>query len=70
MTPMKVKEVCSVLNLGAVAITRLVKQGVLKKVNPSDIHSLLDSNSVYEYKKELDERRNTNPAKWIYRNEF
>jgi hypothetical protein len=58
------KEACSILKLKRHSLNNVISSGVIKSID-----TRVDSDSVYEYKKELDERRNTNPAKWVYVND-
>ena len=58
-------EACKLLDVKRHTLNNLINSGMIKSLN-----NQVEINSVYEYKKELEERRNTNPAKWIYRNEF
>ena len=70
MSSMKQIEASSILNISPKNINGLIKKGILKKSNPLQKNSQLDSDSVYQYQKELEERRNITPAKWIYRNDY
>ena len=55
-----------ILNLRPEAIVSCIKNKKLKV----DLFGKVIDESVFEYKKELDERRKVQPASWIKRNEF
>jgi hypothetical protein len=55
-----------ILNLRPEAVVSCIKNKKLK----IDLKGELIDESVFEYKKELDERRKVQPASWIKRNEF
>lgn len=63
---MNKKQASQILNLRLERINALIKD---KKIE-IDLTGKLSDQSVYEYLKELNERRNTKPTVWLHRNEF
>jgi hypothetical protein len=64
------KEAQSILNLPDKSINRLIKNGKLKTQFISKKKCLVTLESVLEYKKELDERRNMSKRVWVNRNDI
>jgi hypothetical protein len=55
-----------ILNLRPEAIINCIKNKKIKV----DLFGKIIEDSVFEYKKELDERRKVKPISWIKRNQF
>jgi hypothetical protein len=59
-------EATKILRVPLKAINNCIKNKIIKV----DLKGQLTDESVYDYLKELEERRNTPKPNWIYRNEF
>ena len=56
-------EACKILNIKLHTLNNFIKSGLIKSYKTK-----VFSDSVYQYQKELEERRNITPAKWKYIN--
>lgn len=59
------EETASILRVNGNAISRLIKQGKLKLLEETKRAKKITLESILSYQKELEERRNIIPAKWL-----
>lgn len=59
------EETASILRVNGNAISRLIRQGKLKLLEETKRAKKITLESILSYQKELEERRNIIPAKWL-----
>lgn len=63
-------QVCKILKVSNLVVSNLLKRGVLKRVESTGSIIYISAESVFNCKKEMDERKNTPKPVWINRNEY
>lgn len=64
------KEAKSILNIPVKSINKLIKEGKLRLHPITEKTSLITIDSVFEYKKELEERKSMGKPVWVNRNDY